>query len=214
MLLCAARSRCLPLRPCAAPAARTSHPSSARSRRSTTPRPGMAFDPALQVPAQPELATLFAGLLRAALHDEPAPDIALPAPLAEAAAERGFNQSWEIARRSACAPRRACCCASATRRTSRAAARQPRRQRVRGAFAVEPLRRGEIEGRRIALVDDVRTTGATAAEMARTLLAAGRPGAPVVLARTPAPGSSLSKIEAPCSTSCSCTPRSRPTPAT
>ncbi len=61
---------------------------------------------------------------------------------------------------------------------------------MRGAFAVEPLRRGEIEGRRIALVDDVLTTGATAAEMARTLLAAGAASVHLwVLARTPAPGS-------------------------
>ena len=55
---------------------------------------------------------------------------------------------------------------------------------------IEPLRRGEIEGRRIALVDDVLTTGATAAEMARTLLAAGAASVHLwVLARTPAPGS-------------------------
>ena len=42
----------------------------------------------------------------------------------------------------------------------------------------------------MALVDDVLTTGATAAEMARTLLDAGAAHVQLwVLARTPAPGS-------------------------
>ena len=44
---------------------------------------------------------------------------------------------------------------------------------VRGAFAVEPLRRREIEGRRIALVDDVLTTGATVEACSRVLERAG-----------------------------------------
>ena len=58
---------------------------------------------------------------------------------------------------------------------------------VRGAFAVEPLRRRQIEGRHIAIVDDVLTTGATAAEMSRTLLQAGARSVHLwVLARTPA----------------------------
>ena len=59
---------------------------------------------------------------------------------------------------------------------------------MRGAFAVEPLRRAELDGRSVALVDDVLTTGATAAEMARTLLQAGAPRVQLwVLARTPPP---------------------------
>jgi predicted amidophosphoribosyltransferase len=46
-----------------------------------------------------------------------------------------------------------------------------RRENVRGAFAV---RRGvPLKGRRVLLVDDVMTTGATAAEAARVLRAAG-----------------------------------------
>jgi predicted amidophosphoribosyltransferase len=51
-----------------------------------------------------------------------------------------------------------------------------RRQRIdnlRGAIAVRPAWRQRIEGRRIVLVDDVMTTGATAAACARALRRAG-----------------------------------------
>ena len=59
---------------------------------------------------------------------------------------------------------------------------------MRGAFAVEPLRRNELRGKTLALIDDVVTTGATAAEIAHTLLQAGAASVQVwALARTPAP---------------------------
>jgi ComF family protein len=46
-----------------------------------------------------------------------------------------------------------------------------RRRNVRGAFRVS--RRWSIQGRSVLIVDDVMTTGATAHEVARALLAAG-----------------------------------------
>jgi ComF family protein len=49
--------------------------------------------------------------------------------------------------------------------------RLARARNVRGAFAVRP--RAPVEGRRIALVDDVMTTGATVGACARALTAAG-----------------------------------------
>lgn len=48
-----------------------------------------------------------------------------------------------------------------------------RRENLRGAFAVAPRRRGEIEGRRVVLLDDVITTGATAEAATKALLSAG-----------------------------------------
>ena len=48
-----------------------------------------------------------------------------------------------------------------------------RRRNVAGAFAVPPGRRDRVAGRRVLLVDDVLTTGATAHACARALKAAG-----------------------------------------
>lgn len=142
---------------------------------------------------QPELATPLARLLRAALDEAnlPEPGLVLPAPLSDARLrERGFNQSWEIARRLGLPADPALLLRIRDTPHQADLPLDRRAANVRGAFAVEPLRRRELEGRRIALVDDVLTTGATAAEMTRTLLDAGAAHVQLwVLARTPAPGS-------------------------
>jgi ComF family protein len=51
--------------------------------------------------------------------------------------------------------------------------RSERQENVRGAFAVREMRRDRIDGRRIVLLDDVVTTGATAAAATRALRRAG-----------------------------------------
>jgi ComF family protein len=51
--------------------------------------------------------------------------------------------------------------------------RAGRAENVRAAFAVRPKRRDAMQGKRVLLVDDVYTTGATATACARALLRAG-----------------------------------------
>lgn len=120
-------------------------------------------------------------------------DWLLPVPLSmQRQRERGYNQSWELAHR----------CASRLGRTADPAVllrirdtphqlslpRERRQANVRGAFAIEPARRSEVIGRRIALIDDVMTTQATADELSRLLLDAGAHSVQVwVVARTPFP---------------------------
>jgi ComF family protein len=64
-----------------------------------------------------------------------------------------------------------------------------RRRNVAGAFALAPSRRGALEGRRVLLIDDVMTTGATVSACAQVLRRSGAAGIDVlVLARVVRPG--------------------------
>ena len=139
----------------------------------------------------PALADLLADAARA--DSLPRPSLLLPVPLsAERLAERGMNQAWELARRvgrSLQIEARA----DVLRRlvdTPHLAdlPRDQRAARIRGAFGIAPPNAALLRGRSAALVDDVMTSGATAAEAARVLLAAGASEVRVwVVARTPAP---------------------------
>ncbi len=106
------------------------------------------------------------------------PQWVVPAPLSrERLRERGYNQAWELARRVA----RSLACRADPALLLRvkdtphqlALPRERRAANVRGAFLVEPRRAHEVRGCDVAVVDDVMTTGATAAEIARTLKQAG-----------------------------------------
>jgi ComF family protein len=140
---------------------------------------------------QVELAGALAERLLQALEpaDADGVDLVLPVPLArERLAERGYNQAWELARRVAARLVRPADATTLERPLARAPqaglGRAERRRNLQGAFRVGRPQR--VAGLRIALVDDVLTTGATAAEAAQTLLAAGAAGVRVwALARTP-----------------------------
>lgn len=58
--------------------------------------------------------------------------------------------------------------------------RLARQRNVAGAFALHPRREGDVAGRRILLVDDVVTTGATISGCARVLRRAGAAGVDVL----------------------------------
>lgn len=135
-------------------------------------------------------AGAFAQLMRNAPWAEPALercDLVLPMPLATARLrERGFNQSLELARR--LAPGKTDATLLLRLRDTaaqRGLARADRLLNLRGAFAVEPLRAASVRGRRIVLVDDVMTSGASLFAVARVLRAAGAAHLTgLVLART------------------------------
>ena len=63
-----------------------------------------------------------------------------------------------------------------------------REENVRGAFRVAPDERAAIEGRRVVLVDDVLTTGATASAATRALKRAGASRVDVLTFARVAPG--------------------------
>ena len=148
---------------------------------------------------QPGWAPFFAALLLKApgvgqaLTDLQAADLILPVPLSkERLQTRGFNQAWELTRELS---RQAGSCATTdstlllrvkNTRPQTELKREARLANVKGAFQIDPLRINAIKGRRVLLVDDVMTSGAslfTATEALRAAGAAHITG--IVLARTP-----------------------------
>lgn len=134
----------------------------------------------------PGWAPFFAGLLafspgvQHALAGLREGDLILPVPLsAQRLQSRGFNQAWELA----CALARHAPAGTRTDaglllriRDTRAQTelkRDARLANVKGAFAVDPLRAPLLAGRRVILVDDVMTSGASLFTAAETLRAAG-----------------------------------------
>ncbi|MEO7400373.1 MAG: ComF family protein [Polaromonas sp.] len=147
---------------------------------------------------QPAWAGFFAELLlqapgvRPAFADMDERDWVIPMPLsARRLQTRGFNQAWELA----CAlTRQSQTLAQAdaglllrvmdTRPQSQLS-REARLANVRGAFQLDPLRAAAIEGRRVLLVDDVMTSGASMFAAAQALRDGGAAHVTaVVLART------------------------------
>ena len=139
---------------------------------------------------QPGWAQAFALLMRSAPWVEPAleqAELVLPMPLAPARlAERGFNQALELARRLAPGRTDAGLLLRVRETVPQVALeREARLANVSGAFALEPLRAAAVRGRRLLLVDDVMTSGASLYAAATALRSAGAQSVgAVVFART------------------------------
>lgn len=135
---------------------------------------------------QPGWAAFFAGLLlqapgvRQALAGLDARDLIIPMPLsAERLQSRGFNQAWELASALAgqsASPARADALLLLRTKNTRPQTelkREARLANVKGAFQIDPLRLPELSGKRVVLVDDVVTSGASIFTAARVLRTAG-----------------------------------------
>ena len=148
--------------------------------------------------AQPGLASVLADLLSqvpGVAHALQAADVLLPIPLSVTRLrQRGFNQALELARviaarRPGAQPRAVDAHLLLRIRETPAQAGLGRSERLRnlqGAFAVDPLRISKVQGRKLLLVDDVMTSGASLNLAAQVLLAAGAASvSALVFARTP-----------------------------
>lgn len=146
--------------------------------------------PRLKYHSQLAIAPMLGDALAQAVADAPRPDCLIAMPLhGRRIRERGFNHAIEIARVIA----RQFALPLDTRSCQRIRDTPPqmglkhdaRRRNVRGAFACS----GTVEGKHIALVDDVMTTGTSLDELAATLKRAGaREVTCWVAARTLPPG--------------------------
>lgn len=138
----------------------------------------------------PGWAASLAELLRSTPWVEPAldeADLLLPMPLSrERLQQRGYNQALVLARQLAPAKTDPALLLRLRDTPAQSAlARAERLRNVRGAFAVEPLRVAKVHGRRIVLLDDVMTSGASLYAAARALREAGAAHITgLVLART------------------------------
>ena len=149
---------------------------------------------------RPGWAPFFADMLLGAVGVRPAldalqvDDLIIPMPLsAERLQSRGFNQAWALT--SALARQARTPARLDTRLLLRVKHTQPqttlhreaRLANVRNAFQVDPLRAPMLTGRRVVLVDDVMTSGASLFTAAEALRAAGAAHiTAIALARTAA----------------------------
>jgi ComF family protein len=146
--------------------------------------------PRLKYNGQLAIAPALGECLADAVAPGPAPDCLVPMPLhARRIRERGFNHATEIAREAAKRldlPLDAESCQRIRDTPPQMGLKHDaRRRNVRGAFICT----GDVRGKRIALVDDVMTTGTSLDELAATLKQAGALEVETwVVARTLPPG--------------------------
>jgi len=117
-------------------------------------------------------------------------DRVIPVPMAgERLAERGFNQAWELARRVAqhleCRAHPGLLVRTVAAAPQASLPRQARLSQLQGVFGLARGAQSALKGQRLALVDDVLTTGATARAATQVLKQAGAASVEVwTLART------------------------------
>jgi ComF family protein len=133
--------------------------------------PADALLHALKFRGELSLAPFLAGLMKEQLGSHERIDRVIPVPLSAARLrERGYNQAVELARHLLPGKMDFSSCVRERDAVPQMELPWAERQRnVRGAFG---CKRG-LAGASVAVVDDVMTTGATLAEMARTLKRAG-----------------------------------------
>ncbi len=131
--------------------------------------PADALVHALKFRGELALAGVLGGLLSEQIKSDSV-DCVMPVPLSAARLRsRGFNQSAEIARHLRARLDLSACVRSRDTPAQMELPYAERRQNVRGAFACTR----SLAGERVALVDDVMTTGATLDEIAGVLKDAG-----------------------------------------
>ena len=153
--------------------------------------PVLAFKHADRIDAAPAFGQWLKRAGAELLADDP---LILPVPLHRTRLmTRRYNQSAELARALSAASG-ATCVPDLLVRTRRTPSQgglsaSGRRRNVQGAFALRPGMEARIQGRRMLLIDDVFTTGATADACARALRRAGSgPVDVLTLARVVRPG--------------------------
>lgn len=140
------------------------------------------------------LASLMTDAARAGYGDEALPDALVPMPLHwRRLQQRGYNQATLLARLLGRELGIAVADRGIRRRrhvpSQHTLARRHRYANVRAAFAVDT----RLDGRHVAVIDDVVTTGASAEALARALLRGGAARVDVwCAARTPRPGATVS----------------------
>jgi ComF family protein len=120
------------------------------------------------------VAPMLAELMLPLIRTEPLPDLIVAMPLStERLRERGFNQSLEIARligaRLGIPVDTAACIRVRHGEAQSALPLKRRTDNVKGAFVCM----ADFDGRSVAVVDDVLTTGSTLSELARVLKQCG-----------------------------------------
>ena len=133
--------------------------------------PADALVHALKFRGELALASLFGNLLLQKIQADQAVDCVIPVPLSsDRLRERGYNQALEIARH--VEPAKidlSACVRQGDAPPQTGLPLDERRRNVRGAFRCTR----SLAGARVAVLDDVMTTGATLDEIAKTLKRSG-----------------------------------------